>query len=137
MKRIIRKVSIVSNRIETIDFKSFCEGGSPEYVAAKKKLKDLYLNHQISVNIRPSNIENEKLRSLTAYSLYINPLAFFDVHFMIAAGCVVLVAVLEKKLADNGVIGIAAALSGILRVALPVVAFGSVIYLISQLGAFI
>jgi hypothetical protein len=76
-------------RTETIEFKTFCSSGSPEFVAAKKKVNDLFKEHQKNSSINR--------RTLTAYSLYINPLAFFDIHFLIAAGCVVLVAVLEKK----------------------------------------
>lgn len=125
----MRKLIPFTIKTEKNDFKTFCEGGSPEYVSAKQKLKNLHLQHQ-----------NEYLshrRNLTAYSLYINPLAFFDVNFMLIGAGVVLVAVIEKKLAENGIIGIAAILSSVLHMALPVVAFGSVFYLISQLGVFL
>lgn len=115
----------VTNKKETLDFKAFCKGGSPEYVAAKQKLNDLHLKHQ----------QNSR-RNLTAYSLVINPLAFFDLNFMIAAGAVVVVAVLERKLAENG-IGFAAFLSGFLHIAFPVIAFGSILFLISKLGVFL
>jgi hypothetical protein len=116
-------------RTETIEFKTFCSSGSPEFVAAKKKVNDLFKEHQKNSSINR--------RTLTAYSLYINPLAFFDIHFLIAAGCVVLVAVLEKKLADNGIIEPAAILSGILKIGFPLVAFGSILVLISKLGVFL
>lgn len=56
---------------------------------------------------------------------------------MLAAGAVVLVAVLEKKLADNGIIGPAAIISGILKIGFPLVAFGSILILISKLGVFL
>lgn len=112
-------------RIETVDFRTFCKGGSPAYVEAKRRLEESYKKQQ------------QQRRSFTAYSLYINPLAFFDVHFMLAAGAVVIIAILEKKLAENGIISGAAILSGVLKMGLPVVAFGSVIYLISQLGVFL
>jgi hypothetical protein len=62
-KEIVRKVL---NREESIDFKTFCEGGSPEYISAKQKLKDLHLQYQKEYLSRH--------RNLTAYSLYINPL---------------------------------------------------------------
>lgn len=116
-------------RTETIEFKTFCSSGSPEFVAAKKKVNDLFREHQKNSSINR--------RTLTAYSLYINPLAFFDVHFMMAAGAVVLVAVLEKKLAENGIINFAAILSGFLHIAFPVVAFASILILISKLGVFL
>ncbi|MGX1402366.1 hypothetical protein AB7M70_011839 [Bradyrhizobium japonicum] len=74
---------------------------------------------------------------VTAYSLYLNPLAFLDIHFALAAGAVVLVAVLEKKLANHGIISLAAILSGILQVAFPLVALGSILILISKLGMFL
>jgi hypothetical protein len=118
-------------RTEKIDFKTFCKGGSPEYIAAKKKLKLLYQQQQ------QNSLINRRNYTATAYSLYINPLAFFDVHFMLAVGAVVLVAVLEKKLADNGIIGIAAILSGALRIGFPLVALASILILISKLGVFL
>jgi hypothetical protein len=105
------------SQVETIDFKSFCNGH----------------NQKTGIGLTDNGIRN----NITAYSLYINPLAFFDGHFIIAAGCVVLVAVLEKKLADNGIIGAAAVLSGVLRLSLPIVGLVSILYLISKLGVFI
>lgn len=136
------------NRTETIDFKTFCKGGSPEYIEAKQKLNDLYLKHKNGyhnfVEFGPSNFaessifgRNSKHHNLTAYSLYINPLAFFDLHFVLAAGAVVLVAIIEKKLANNGIVGIAAALSGIMQIALPVTAFVAILILISKVGVFL
>lgn len=111
MKKLLQNVPFVASSIKTIDFKSFCR------------------SHK--------SVESSTVNLTAAYSLYINPLAFFDIHFMIATGCVVLIAVLEKKLADNGIIGPAAALSGLLRLSLPIVGLGSVLYLISKLGVFI
>jgi hypothetical protein len=67
MKNLLRKLPFVTNRTKTIDFKTFCEEGSPEYVAAKKKLKNLHLNN---LTARSSSVH----KSFTAYSLYINPL---------------------------------------------------------------
>lgn len=118
MKRIIRKVSIDLNRKETIDFKTFCSGGSPEYVEAKQKLKNLHSKH--------------RKQSPFAYSLYINPAAFFDPTFILIGLGVLAVAILEKKLAENGLISIASFLSNILRLALPGVALASIIYLINH-----
>jgi hypothetical protein len=152
--KLLRNILFLTNRKETIDFKTFCEGGSPEYVAAKQKLKELYKKHQDGSHFRLSEIaesarlkveqseemnivQSSKQKSFVAYSLYINPLAFFDVHFLLAAGCVVLVAILEKKLADNGIIEPAAILSGILKIGFPLVAFGSILVLISKLGVFL
>lgn len=71
-------------------------------------------------------------KNLTAYSLYINPAAFFDPTFILIGAGVVVVAILEKKLAENGLISIASFLSNILRLALPGVALGSIIYLINH-----
>jgi hypothetical protein len=123
MKRLFKP------RTETIEFKTFCSTGSPEFIAAKKKVNDLFKEHQKNSSINR--------RTLPVYSLYINPLAFFDIHFMMAAGAVVLVAILEKKLAENGIINLAAILSGVLQVAFPAVAFASIIILISKLGVFL
>ena len=36
-------------------------------------------------------------KHITAYSLYINPLAFFYVYFIMVAGAVVIIAVLKKS----------------------------------------
>jgi hypothetical protein len=153
--KLLRNIPFVPNRIETLDFKTFCEGGSPEYVAAKQKVNLTYRQQQEnspyksggSHNIEESSLLNfepsaehhivQSSMSFSAYSLYINPLAFFDIHFLIAAGCVVLVAVLEKKLADNGIIEPAAILSVILKIGFPLVAFGSILVLISKLGVFL
>ncbi|QGQ44348.1 hypothetical protein [Metabacillus sediminilitoris] len=77
---------LFTKRPETIDFRTFCSSGSPEYVSAKKKLNELFKQHQ------QNSINNR--RTITAYSLAINPLTLFDIHFLLAAGCVVLVAVL-------------------------------------------
>lgn len=71
-------------------------------------------------------------KNITAYSLYINPLAFFDLNFILIGAGVILIAVLEKKLAENGLVFIASSISSILRIAFPVVAAASIIYLISQ-----
>lgn len=122
--------------IEKIDFKTFCEGGSPEYVTAKRKLNDLYRKQQQNSALFTRSSSDRK-KNIVAYSLYINPLAFFDVHFMLAAGCVVLVAILEKKLAENGIISLAAILSGALQIAFPLIALGSILILISKLGVFL
>jgi hypothetical protein len=132
MNRTLRNLPFVTKRIETIDFKTFCEGGSPEYVAAKQKLKNLHLNNAdrtaCSSAVRPS---------FTAYSLFINPLILIDVKFLIAVGCVILVAVLEKKLAENGIIAPAALIAGIIKIGFPVAAFVSILVLISKLGVFL
>lgn len=138
MKKLLQNSPFVRNRVETIDFTIFCKGGSPQYIAAKQKLKDLYLLHQkgLSKNTE-TQYRSSNRRNFTAYSLYINPLAFFDIHFVLATGTVVLIAVLEKKLAESGVIDLAAILSGFLQIAFPVVAFGSLLILISKLGMFL
>lgn len=109
---------------EIIDFREFCAGGSPAYQLAKKTLKETQEKH-IALN---------KLRRPTAYSLYINPMAFFDPTFMIIGAAVVGVALIEKKLVDNGFISIASFLSSMLKIALPGVALGSIMYLINHIS---
>lgn len=118
---------IRKDRTETIDFRKFCAGGSPAYVKAKQRLKDFHIKIE-----RPKR----EPQSFTAYSLYINPLALIDPTFLIIGAAVVLVAILEKQLANNDFLFIASALSGILRIAFPVVAAGSIIYLISHSSLF-
>lgn len=109
MKNLQLNLSFGKNRTETLNFKDFM-----------KKKDDI------------TNRSPIKRQDLTAYSLYINPLAFIDVNFILIAVCVVLVAICEKKLAENGFTFIASSISGILRIAFPVIAAGSLIYLISQ-----
>lgn len=128
MKMHFHNLPFVANRTETLNFRDFCAGGSPEYVAAKQKLKDLHLKHKKErselLGMRPKNI---------AYSLYINPLAFFDPTFMVIGAGIVLVAVIEHQLAKNGLVSTASSLSFILRfIAFPVIAVCSIIYLISH-----
>ncbi|WP_042375274.1 hypothetical protein [Neobacillus jeddahensis] len=139
MKKRTFNFQFFSNHIETLDFKTFCEGGSTEYVEAKKKLKKLYRQqqqnnlHNKEIISRPSTVHP----SFPVYSLYINPFALIDINFLIAAGCVVIVAILEKKLGEHGIIEPAAILSGLLKIGFPVVAFASILILISKLGAFL
>lgn len=84
------------------------------------------------------NSEKVKLPSLiTAYSFYFNPAAFFDPTFILIGAGIVFVAILEKKLADNGLISIASFLSTVLRLSIPAVALGSIIYLINQASSFL
>lgn len=125
IKNVARNLCNVANRKETINFKTFCSGGSPEYVKAKQRLRDFH------IKIEPPKREPQ---SLTAYSLYINPLAFFDPTFFLIGAAVVVVAILEKQLANHGLIFVASAISGILRIAFPVVAAGSFFYLLSHVN---
>jgi hypothetical protein len=125
IKKYFQNLPYVTNRQETIDFKTFCEGGSPEYVKAKQRLRDFH------IKIEPPKREPQ---SLTAYSLYINPLAFFDPTFFVIGAAVVVVAILEKQLASHGMIFIASAISAILRIAFPVVAAGSFFYLLTHVN---
>lgn len=110
MKSLL-KGRYVTNRIETLNFKDFMNG---------------------EINSYKSN--TIKRRDFKAYSLYINPIAFFDWRFALVASAVVLVAVLEKKLAENGLTFIASAISGVLRVSFPVIAAASILYLLSHLS---
>lgn len=175
VKTRLLKFPFASSSIETIDFKKFCAGGSPEYIRAKKILAECGLHKSAETfkieksyndaiigdiedfevlpvrsalkfkeSTKPCHPQNAKLRSaangkfrsLTAYSLYINPFAFFDVHFMLIAGTVVLVAVLERAIAQSGMIEIASLLSSALKIAFPMVAIGSIIYLIGHTPIF-
>jgi hypothetical protein len=68
------------------------------------------------------------------YSIAFNPLMLFDPTFFFIGAGVVLVAVLEKQLANNGFVFIAESISLILGIAFPIVAVGSMIYLLSQLS---
>lgn len=49
------------------------------------------------------------------------PIAFFDLNFFLIGASVVLLAVLEKQLANHGIIVLAAVVSGLLRFAFPAV----------------
>lgn len=109
-------------KLEVIDFRKFCAGGSPEYIKAKKILDDL---------------RKPKETNFTVYSLVINPLSFFDVHFFLIGSTVVLLAILEKGIAQTGMVNLAAAISSVVRIAFPIVVVGSMIYFISMIGAFL
>lgn len=144
------------NRVKSIDFQTFSKGGVTEAVSKKEKAKKYLQNHESDSDVTPTQLSKfnlspqivrnkitskstylDKRNYVTAYSFYVSPLAFFDVHFIIAAACIIVVAITEKRLAKYGIIGGAAALSALLRILLPIVAFGSIIYLISRLGIFI
>jgi hypothetical protein len=71
-----------------------------------------------------------KQQALAAYSLH--PLSVIDVNFILIATGIVLVAICEKKLAEKGFLNIASSISSILRIAFPVTAAGSIIYLLSH-----
>jgi hypothetical protein len=103
----------VVNRKETFNIKEFIkkEKGRPEIVPSSfPKIRERY------------------------YSIVFNPIMLFDPTFILIGAGVVLVAVLEKQLANNGFIFIAATISSALRIAFPIVAVGSMIYLLSQLS---
>ncbi|MBN6890050.1 hypothetical protein ACUXCC_005543 [Cytobacillus horneckiae] len=91
--------------------------------SSKRDFHSSFLRSQNPVKLRSS---------ITAYSLYINPGAFFDPTFILIGAGIVVIAILEKKLAESGLISIASLLSYILRLALPGVALGSIIYLINH-----
>jgi hypothetical protein len=73
-----------------------------------------------------------KFGEIKAYSIAFNPLMLFDPTFILIGAGVVLVAVLEKQLASNGFVFFAAAIDSILKIAFPIVAVGSMIYLLSH-----
>lgn len=137
IKKHFHNLPFVTNRQETIDFKTFCEGGSPEYVRAKQRLKNFHLGISKIAESSPAKFGDtyqSKVGPVKAYSLYINPLAFFDPTFFLIGAAVVVVAILEKQLANHGLIFVASAISGILRIAFPVVAAGSFFYLLSHVN---
>ncbi|WP_270583832.1 hypothetical protein [Bacillus smithii] len=97
----------MKNRTETINFKDFMEN--------KDGVTDLY---------------HIKRHALAVYSLH--PLSTIDVNFILIATGIVLVAICEKKIAEKGFLNIASSISSILRIAFPVTAAGSIIYLLSH-----
>lgn len=100
------------------------------FVANRKET--LSIKEFMNKKEEPNKTYTSKRANITAYSLYINPAAFFDPTFILIGVGVVAVAVLEKKLAESGLLSIASFLSNILRLALPGVALGSIIYLINH-----
>lgn len=69
-----------------------------------------------------------KQHALAVYSLH--PLSAIDVNFILIATGIVFVAICEKKIAEKGFLNIASSISSILRIAFPVTAAGSIIYLL-------
>ncbi|RYI25090.1 hypothetical protein EVU96_25085 [Bacillus infantis] len=133
MKSILQKRSFVSNRTETLDFKDFITGLKVE--RSKKPVNERNfapVGKGKLINEKFRSSLNEKYRPVKAYSIYFNPAAFFDPTFILIGAGVLAVAILEKKLAENGYTSIASAISSILRIALPGVALLSIIYLISH-----
>lgn len=60
-KKHFQNLPFVTNRKEIIDFKTFCEGGSPEYVRAKQRLKNFHLStanrgDTSALNFEPSEV---------------------------------------------------------------------------------
>ncbi|PFA66862.1 hypothetical protein CN378_12670 [Bacillus sp. AFS015802] len=83
--------------------------------------------------LNPGNKKAERpFYKTRTYSFAFNPLMLFDPTFFLIGAGVVLVAILEKQLAGNGFVFIAAALDSILKIAFPIVAVGSMIYLFSH-----
>lgn len=103
----------VTNKVEVIDFSTFMNEGKNQ---RKNSLSGL----------------SPKLGATKTYSIAFNPLMLFDPTFILIGAGVFLVAILEKQLASNGFVFIAAAIDSILRIAFPIVAVGAMIYLFSH-----
>jgi hypothetical protein len=107
-----QKCCFVKNRNESFSIKEFLQ---------KEKGR-----HE---NVLSSSLKIEKNK---AYSFVFNPLMLFDPNFILIGAGVVLVAVIEKQLASNGFVMIASAIDLLLKIAFPIVAVGSMIYLFSH-----
>lgn len=135
---------VLSNNSKLPDIKPYTKKGwSRIGLTTNKKYRPLIPEDSSNLSSTILDLENANLRSLAlirknrpvkTLSLYINPLAFVDINFLLIGAGVILIAVLEKKLAENGLISIASFLSSALRLAIPIVAFASIIYLISHLS---
>lgn len=97
-----------ARRIETIDFHTFMEGKT-----------------RTDKNSKPS---------LLAYSFIpLNPAAMIDPVFISIAAGVLLVALIEKGLADSGNVSIAAFLSAFLKISFPIAGLTAIWFLMTQL----
>lgn len=118
----------VLNRKESFSIKEFMNKGNGNGDSAGSGLS--------KIGVTPPKLAwltlKEKSPSVSAYSIAFNPLMLFDPTFILIGAGVVLVAVLEKQLAGNGFVSIATALDSILKIAFPIVAVGSMIYLFSH-----
>lgn len=94
-------------KTETIDFKEFIKNREPQ-----------------------REIPKEKNQPTTLYSL--SPLAFIDINFLLIGSGIVLIAVIEKALADSGMVTAAAIISGIFHIGFPIAALGSIYYVIAS-----
>lgn len=105
-------IPFVSYRTETLDFKDFLSSNTN-----KKRV--------------PQCESPKKERNpLLVYS--ISPLAFMDLNFILIGSGVVLVAVIEKALADAGMLTIASVMAGIFRIGFSLAALGSIYYVIAS-----
>lgn len=94
---------------ETLDFKAFMKGERTKNTVISKKSPVLYS------------------------FIPLNPAAMIDPVFISIAAGVLLVALIEKGIADSGGIGVAAFISGFLKISFPVVGLASIWYLVSKL----
>ncbi|WP_028394073.1 hypothetical protein [Bacillus cihuensis] len=102
-------VPLVANRIETIDFKAF-------------------MNKDWAKNVTTGK------NSPVLYSLIpLHPAALIDPVFIGIGAAVLLIALIEKGLADTGNVSIAALISAFLRIAFPAAGMAALWYLVNDL----
>jgi hypothetical protein len=128
LKMWFQNYTTVLNRKESFSIKEFMEEGRGLHKTVETE------QHKTVQPASPILDSPVSQKSLTAYSIVFNPLMLFDPTFFFIGAGVVLVAVLEKQLANNGFVFIAESISLILGIAFPIVAVGSMIYLLSQLS---
>lgn len=102
-------MKITSLKIETIDFKKFMKG---EY---RKNKATSPLSSQLNSFIP------------------VHPAMFVDSTFIMVGVGVVLVALLERTLANHGHVAIAEAMHTILKMAFPIVGFAAMWFLVKQI----
>ncbi|MFS0767221.1 hypothetical protein [Peribacillus phoenicis] len=102
----------VSRKVETIDFKTFM----------KKEHRK-----KGSLSIKPIPV--------LAF-IPLNPSAMIDPLFIAMAAGILLVALIEKGLADSDNVGMAAFISAFLRISFPIVGLSAIWFLVNQLSFF-
>lgn len=106
-----------SKKTEIINFRTFMKD--------EPKMRD----HQ---NAKVSHFVTA--RTLKSYSFIpIHPAMFIDTTFIMIAGGVVLVALLERTLANHGHVAFAEAIHTFLKVVFPIVGLAAMYFLITQL----
>lgn len=107
---MVLNLPFVSNKIETIDFKTFMNKKQPKNAKISKKTPVLFS------------------------FIPLHPGAMIDPVFISIGAGIILIALIEKGLADTGNISMASYLSAFLRISFPIIGMAALWYLVNDLN---